>query len=106
MESAIASETVAILVEPVQGEGGIYPASNEFLLGLRRICDQHGLLLMLDEIQCGLGRLGSWCGWKEIVKEELHSGHHQLGQRDRRRFSIGRHLDTQKARSQFGGWCG
>jgi acetylornithine/N-succinyldiaminopimelate aminotransferase len=70
VESAIASETVAILVEPVQGEGGIYPASDKFLLGLRRICDQHGLLLMLDEIQCGLGRLGNWCGWKEIVKEE------------------------------------
>jgi acetylornithine/N-succinyldiaminopimelate aminotransferase len=69
VEAAVASETVAILVEPVQGEGGIYPASNEFLLGLRRICDQHGLLLMLDEIQCGLGRLGSWCAWKEIAKE-------------------------------------
>ena len=71
VEDAITSETVAILVEPVQGEGGIYPASKEFLLGLRRICDQHGLLLMLDEIQCGLGRLGNWCGWKEIVEEEF-----------------------------------
>jgi acetylornithine/N-succinyldiaminopimelate aminotransferase len=71
VEHAITAETVAILVEPVQGEGGIYPATNEFLLGLRRICDQHGLLLMLDEIQCGLGRLGNWCGWKEIVNEEV-----------------------------------
>ncbi|MBV9104638.1 MAG: aspartate aminotransferase family protein [Verrucomicrobia bacterium] len=71
VEKAITGETVAILIEPVQGEGGIYPASNEFLLGLRRLCDHHGLLLMLDEIQCGLGRLGNWCGWKEIVKEEL-----------------------------------
>jgi acetylornithine/succinyldiaminopimelate/putrescine aminotransferase len=71
VENAITGETAAILVEPVQGEGGVYPASNEFLLGLRRICDQHGLLLMLDEIQCGLGRLGNWCGWKEIVKDEL-----------------------------------
>jgi acetylornithine/N-succinyldiaminopimelate aminotransferase len=71
VENAIASETVGVLVEPVQGEGGIYSASKEFLLGLRRICDQHGLLLMLDEIQCGLGRLGNWCGWKEIVEEEL-----------------------------------
>jgi acetylornithine/N-succinyldiaminopimelate aminotransferase len=71
VEKAISGETVAILIEPVQGEGGIYPASNEFLLGLRRLCDHHGLLLMLDEIQCGLGRLGNWCGWKEIVKEEF-----------------------------------
>jgi acetylornithine/N-succinyldiaminopimelate aminotransferase len=71
VEAAITDETVGILLEPVQGEGGIYPASKEFLLGLRRICDQHGLLLMLDEIQCGLGRLGNWCGWKEIVEQEL-----------------------------------
>jgi acetylornithine/N-succinyldiaminopimelate aminotransferase len=71
VEAAITDETVGILIEPVQGEGGIYPASKEFLLGLRRLCDQHGLLLMLDEIQCGLGRLGNWCGWKEIVEEEL-----------------------------------
>ena len=70
VEAAITGATAAILVEPVQGEGGIYPASSEFFLGLRRICDQHGLLLMLDEIQCGLGRLGNWCGWKEIVKEK------------------------------------
>ena len=71
VEAAITDETVGVLLEPVQGEGGVYPASKEFLLGLRRICDQHGLLLMLDEIQCGLGRLGNWCGWKEIVQEEL-----------------------------------
>jgi acetylornithine/N-succinyldiaminopimelate aminotransferase len=71
VENAISSETVGILIEPVQGEGGIYPASNAFLLGVRRICDQHGLLFMLDEIQCGLGRLGNWCGWKELVNEEL-----------------------------------
>jgi acetylornithine/N-succinyldiaminopimelate aminotransferase len=71
VEAAITEETVGVLVEPVQGEGGIHPASSEFLLGLRRICDRHGLLLMLDEIQCGLGRLGNWCGWKEIVGEDF-----------------------------------
>jgi acetylornithine/N-succinyldiaminopimelate aminotransferase len=71
VERAITDETVAVLVEPVQGEGGIYPASKEFLLGLRRLCDRHGMLLMLDEIQCGLGRLGNWCGWKEIVGEDF-----------------------------------
>ena len=71
VEKAITEETVAVLVEPVQGEGGIHPASREFLLGLRRLCDQRGMLLMLDEIQCGLGRLGNWCGWKEIVGEDF-----------------------------------
>ena len=71
VENAIGTETVGVLVEPVQGEGGIHPATREFLLGLRRVCDQHGLLLMLDEIQCGLGRLGNWCGWKEITGDEL-----------------------------------
>jgi acetylornithine/N-succinyldiaminopimelate aminotransferase len=69
VEDAITEETVAVLIEPIQGEGGVFPASSEFLSGLRRICDRQGLLLMLDEIQCGLGRLGNWCGWKEIVKE-------------------------------------
>lgn len=67
--NSISDETVAILVEAVQGEGGIHPASGEFLLGLREICDRAGVLLMLDEIQCGLGRLGEWCGWKTIARE-------------------------------------
>jgi acetylornithine/N-succinyldiaminopimelate aminotransferase len=71
VENAISGETAAVLLEPVQGEGGIHPVSREFLLGLRRLCDRYGLLLMLDEIQCGLGRLGNWCGWKEIVGEDF-----------------------------------
>jgi len=60
---------VAILLEAIQGEGGIYPASREFLTGLRELCDEHDLLLMLDEIQCGLGRVGEWCGWHAIAPE-------------------------------------
>jgi len=51
-------DTAAILVETVQGEGGINPCTPEFLLGLRRLCDQHNLLLLLDEVQCGAGRTG------------------------------------------------
>ncbi|MDZ7829397.1 MAG: aspartate aminotransferase family protein [Halofilum sp. (in: g-proteobacteria)] len=51
---------VAVLVEPVQGEGGIRVPSDDYLPGLRRICDQHGWLLMLDEIQTGVGRTGAW----------------------------------------------
>ncbi len=51
---------VAVFLETIQGEGGINPARNEYLQGLRRICDAQGWLLMLDEVQCGIGRTGKW----------------------------------------------
>ncbi len=54
----IGPNTAAILVEPVQGEGGIHPADQDFMQGLRELCHRHQCLLMLDEIQCGLGRTG------------------------------------------------
>jgi acetylornithine/N-succinyldiaminopimelate aminotransferase len=54
----IDGQTAGFLVEPVQGEGGIRPASQEFLKGLRAACDEHGLLLLLDEVQCGMARTG------------------------------------------------
>ncbi|MDZ3837141.1 MAG: aspartate aminotransferase family protein [Rhodospirillales bacterium] len=65
--AAITAETAAILVEPVQGEGGINPAPEAFLQGLRRLCDEFGLLLFFDEVQCGIGRTGrlfahQWAG--------------------------------------------
>lgn len=59
VEAAITPETAAILVEPIQGEGGIREAKHEFLQGLRRIADKYGLLLFIDEVQCGMGRTGS-----------------------------------------------
>lgn len=59
VEAAITPETAAILVEPIQGEGGIREARHEFLQGLRRIADKYGLLLFIDEVQCGMGRTGS-----------------------------------------------
>lgn len=65
--SAITPKTVAILLEPVQGEGGINPATPEFLKGLRELCDMNDLLLMFDEVQCGFGRTGDWCAWRTIV---------------------------------------
>lgn len=61
LESAaahIGSRTAAVIVEPVQGEGGVNVATPEFLRGLRHLCDQHGALLIFDEVQCGLGRTG------------------------------------------------
>ncbi|MDQ5978377.1 MAG: acetylornithine/N-succinyldiaminopimelate aminotransferase, partial [Verrucomicrobiota bacterium] len=54
------ADTAAIFVETVQGEGGVNPCTDEFLWGLRKLCDQHNLLLMLDEVQCGLGRTGTF----------------------------------------------
>jgi len=51
---------VAVFLETIQGEGGINPARSEYLQGLRRLCDEHGWLLMLDEVQCGIGRTGKW----------------------------------------------
>jgi len=67
VKAAITDETAAILIEPVQGEGGLRTASNEFLRALRQICDDNGLLLVLDEVQCGVGRTGKlfaheWAG--------------------------------------------
>ncbi|CAM3027649.1 MULTISPECIES: aspartate aminotransferase family protein [Sphingomonas] len=63
LEAALAlidENTAGFLVEPIQGEGGLRPASMEFLQGLRRACDEHGLLLVLDEVQCGYGRTGKF----------------------------------------------
>jgi predicted acetylornithine/succinylornithine family transaminase len=60
MEKAIDAETIAILVEPIQGEGGINIPPDDYLPGLRRMADQHGLLLMCDEVQAGMGRTGKW----------------------------------------------
>lgn len=59
VEAAINPQTAAILVEPIQGEGGVRTATPEFLRGLRALCDKHGLLLFIDEIQCGMGRTGT-----------------------------------------------
>jgi acetylornithine/N-succinyldiaminopimelate aminotransferase len=67
LKAAIGPETAAILIEPVQGEGGIRPLPVQCLKGLRALCDEHGILLILDEIQCGMGRTGrlfahEWAG--------------------------------------------
>ena len=59
VKEQITEKTCAIILEPVQGEGGIYPASQEFLQGIRSLCDEKDILLILDEIQCGMGRTGS-----------------------------------------------
>ena len=57
-------KTCGVIMETIQGEGGIYPASEEFLKGLRMLCDEHNALLLLDEIQCGMGRSGHMFAWQ------------------------------------------
>ena len=69
---AISDETAAIMIEPVQGEGGLRAVPEEFLKFLRKLCDEHGLLLVMDEVQCGMGRTGrlfahEWAGVKPDV---------------------------------------
>ena len=58
VRAAITNETAAVVIEPVQGEGGVYPANDDFLRGLCALCNERGALLIFDEIQCGLGRTG------------------------------------------------
>lgn len=60
VKSAITDKTAAVLVEPIQGEGGVIPADKDFLQGLRALCDEKNILLLFDEIQCGMGRTGEW----------------------------------------------
>jgi acetylornithine/succinyldiaminopimelate/putrescine aminotransferase len=60
LEAALDPSVAAILLEPVQGEGGVNPARAEYLQGVRRLCDERGILLILDEVQTGLGRCGAW----------------------------------------------
>lgn len=65
--AAMRPNTAAVLMEPIQGESGIHPATAHFLETARSICDDHNALLMFDEIQCGLGRTGEWGGWRAIA---------------------------------------
>ena len=61
----IGATTCAVIVEPLQGEGGVHPATQEFLQGLRALCDEHNALLIFDEIQCGLGRTGKLWAYEQ-----------------------------------------
>jgi acetylornithine/N-succinyldiaminopimelate aminotransferase len=73
LEALITDKTLAILFEPVQGEGGIIPATPAFMQGLRALCDQHNLLLIADEIQCGIGRTGILYGhlYEEDIRPDI-----------------------------------
>ena len=72
VRAQITDKTCAVIMETIQGEGGIYPATKEFLEGVRALCDEHDILLILDEIQCGMGRSGYLFAWQEYgVKPDI-----------------------------------
>ena len=76
MEEAVGDDTAAVLVEIVQGEGGVRPGSTAYFQGLRRLCDARGALLIVDEVQTGFGRTGRWfaCQHHEVVPDLLCLG--------------------------------
>ena len=65
VRAQITERTCGIILETIQGEGGIYPATEEFLKGVKALCEEHDILLILDEIQCGMGRTGHMFAWQE-----------------------------------------
>lgn len=69
LENAIGEHTAGIMLEPIQGEGGVNEATPEFLKGVSDLCKKHDLLLMLDEVQCGFGRTGTLHGWQSIYPD-------------------------------------
>jgi acetylornithine/N-succinyldiaminopimelate aminotransferase len=94
VRDAVDDETAAILVEPIQGEGGVRPGTGEFLRSLRQICDEFGLLLFFDEIQCGFGRTGKLWAYEWFdVKPDVMAVAKGIGNG----FPLGAFLATEKA---------
>ena len=80
VKARINENTCAVIMEPIQGEGGVYPATEEFIKGVRELCDAHDLLLILDEIQCGMGRSGEMFAWQHYgVKPDVMTVAKALG---------------------------
>ncbi|MFC0589978.1 aspartate aminotransferase family protein [Novosphingobium aquiterrae] len=93
-KAAIGPNTAGFLVEPVQGEGGIRPASDAFMQGLRALADEHGLLLALDEVQCGVARSGTFYAYEQYgIEPDVLATAKGLGGG----FPIGACLATEKA---------
>ena len=80
VKAAVNEKTVAILLEAVQGEGGVTPATDEFMKGVRALCDEKNLLMIVDEVQAGMGRTGTWFAWQGYdVKPDLFTCAKALG---------------------------
>ena len=80
VKELVNDKTCAIIFETIQGEGGVYPAKKEFIEGVRKLCDEKGILLILDEIQCGMGRSGSMFAYQQYgVKPDIVTSAKALG---------------------------
>lgn len=80
VKARINKNTCAVLLETVQGEGGIYPASEEFMSGIRSLCDENGLLMICDEIQCGMGRTGTMFAYEQYgIRPDIITSAKALG---------------------------
>ena len=80
VKAQINEKTCAVILETVQGEGGVYPAEKAFLKGIRSLCDERDILLILDEIQCGMGRTGTMFAWQRYgVKPDIMTCAKALG---------------------------
>ena len=80
VKALFSDKTCAVIMETIQGEGGIYPATEEFIKGVRALCDEHDALLVLDEIQCGMGRSGEMFAWQGYgVKPDVMTSAKALG---------------------------
>ncbi|HEX3078660.1 MAG TPA: aspartate aminotransferase family protein [Lachnospiraceae bacterium] len=98
VKAKITDNTCAIIVEPVQGEGGLYPATKEFLQGLRTLCDENDIVLIFDEIQCGMGRTGTMFAYQDYgVKPDIITSAKALGCG----IPVGAFAATQKVASAF-----
>jgi acetylornithine/N-succinyldiaminopimelate aminotransferase len=94
--AAVDDNTAGFLLEPVQGEGGIRPASQEFMKGLRAICDERDLMLVLDEVQCGVGRTGTLYAYEQYgIEPDILATAKGIGGG----FPMGACLATEKAAS-------
>ncbi len=97
VKKLINEKTCAIIMETVQGEGGIYPAEPEFLQGVRALCDENDILLILDEIQCGMGRTGAMFAWQKYgIKPDIMTTAKALGSG----VPVGAFMMTQKVADQ------
>ena len=80
VKAAVNDKTVAVMLEAVQGEGGVTPATDEFIKGVRALCDERNLLMICDEVQAGMGRTGTWFAWQGYdVKPDLFTCAKALG---------------------------
>ncbi len=98
VESLITDQTAAVLVEPIQGEGGVNPASHSFMQGLRELCQKKGILLILDEVQCGMARTGKMMAYQHYgIQPDIVTLAKALGGG----FPIGALLATDEAATGF-----